>query len=51
DLDKVFYLLSRGFSEKEAKGLILRGKFLNMLKEVKNQEIVDKFIELLMEAI
>lgn len=51
DVDKVFYLLSRGFNEKEAKGLILRGKFLNMLKEVKNREIVDRFIELLMEAI
>ena len=51
DEDKIFYLLSRGFNEKEAKGLILRGKFLNLLKEVKNEEIVDKFMNLLMEAI
>lgn len=49
--DKVFYLLSRGFTEKEAKGLILRGKFLNMLDKIKDQDIVEKFMDVLMEAI
>lgn len=49
--DKIFYLLSRGFTEKQAKGLILKGKFLNMLDGIRNKEIIDKFVDILMEAI
>ena len=51
DKEKIFYLLSRGFSEKEAKSLILRGKFLNLLQEVKKQDVIDRFMDILMEAI
>lgn len=51
DKEKIFYLESRGFNEREAKALILRGKFLNLLHEVKQQEIVDRFMNILMEAI
>lgn len=49
--DKVFYLLSRGFTEKQAKGLILQGKFLNMLNKIRDKEIINKFMDILMEAI
>lgn len=49
--DKLFYLLSRGFNEREAKGLILKGKFLGILNRINNQEFIDKFIEVLMGAI
>lgn len=49
--DKVFYLLSRGFNENEAKGLILKGKFLSLFKNIDRQEIIDRFINILMEAI
>ena len=51
DKEKVFYLLSRGFNQKEAKALVLRGKFLELLQEVKKQDIVDRFMNILMEAI
>lgn len=49
--DKVFYLLSRGFSENEAKGLILKGKFLSLFGCVKNQNIVDAFMNILEEVV
>lgn len=49
--DKVFYLLSRGFTEKQAKGLILQGKFLNILSKIRDKEIINKFMDILMEAI
>lgn len=49
--DKLFYLLSRGFKEREAKGLILKGKFLSILSRIENQEFIDKFIEVLMGEI
>lgn len=51
DNDKIFYLLSRGFSEKEARVLILKGKFLNILNKASNDEIIDKFIDVLLESI
>lgn len=51
DQDKLFYLLSRGFNEREAKSLILRGKFLNLFKNIDRLDIVEKFMSFLMEAI
>lgn len=51
DQDKLFYLLSRGFDEKQAKNLILRGKFLNLFKNVDRLDIVEEFMKFLMEAI
>ncbi len=51
DKDKLFYLLSRGFNEKEAKGLILKGKFLSVLNRIDNEGFINKFIDILMEAI
>lgn len=51
DEDKVFYLLSRGFNKKQARALILRGKFLNLFREINREDIVNEFLNLLMEAI
>lgn len=51
DQDKIFYLLSRGFNEREAKALILRGKFLNLFKKMHREDIINEFLNLLMEAI
>ncbi len=51
DKDKVFYLMCRGFSEKEARVLILQGKFLNLLTRVKDDEVIEKFMNVLLECV
>ena len=47
DEEKMFYLLSRGFNENQAKGIILKGKFLSLLSKIENDEIVEKFMNVL----
>lgn len=47
DENKMFYLLSRGFSESQGKALILEGKFVNLLKEVNDEDIVEGFLDVL----
>ncbi len=39
DNDKLFYLMSRGFSLKDAKKLIIMANFNNIIKEISNEEL------------
>lgn len=42
DENKLFYLMSRGLSEKESKKLIIEGNFTPILDKVNNEELVDE---------
>ncbi len=39
DLDKMFYMMSRGFSEKEAKKLIIKGSFEEIINTIPNEAV------------
>ena len=42
---ELFYIMSRGFTEKEAMKLIVRAKFNSILDSIKNEELKSKIIE------
>ena len=45
DENKLFYLMSRGFSEKEAKKLIIEGAFSGIIDEIKVEEIKEEVMD------
>ena len=42
---ELFYIMSRGFTEKEAMKLMVRAKFNSILESIKNEELKNKIIE------
>ena len=42
---ELFYIMSRGFDEKEAMKLLVRAKFNNIIQNIKNQELRDEILE------
>lgn len=42
---ELFYIMSRGFNEKEAMKLLVRAKFNNIIQNIKNQELRDEILE------
>ena len=42
DEDKLFYIMSHGYSKKEAEKLIIMSKFKNILNEINNSEIQEQ---------
>ena len=42
---ELFYIMSRGFNEKEAIKLLVRAKFNNIIQNIKNQELRDEILE------
>lgn len=47
DENKLFYLMSRGFSESEAKKIIVRGYFDNIIEEINCQKIRDEIEQII----
>ena len=45
DDKQLFYILSRGFSEKEAEKLIVRAKFNRIIDKIKDEEYKEELIE------
>lgn len=43
DKEKLFYLMSRGINEKDARKIIVHGFFEQVLKKIQNKEIYDEF--------
>ena len=41
---ELFYIMSRGFSEKDALKLLVRAKFNSIIEGIKNQEIKNRLI-------
>ena len=42
---ELFYIMSRGFNEKEAMKLLVRAKFNKIIQNIKNQELRDEILE------
>lgn len=45
DNKELFYIMTRGISEKEAKKIIVKAKFNSVVKEIKNEEIQNLVLE------
>ena len=45
DEKEVFYIMSRGFSLKDAMKLIVRARFNKIMEEIKNEEIKNEILE------
>ena len=43
--DKLFYLMSRGYSKKEAEKLIVLGNFMNIINTISSEDIKNKVLE------
>ena len=48
---KLFYLMSRGYNEKEAEKLIILGRFMHMITCIPSKKIQDNVISLIEEKI
>ena len=48
DRNKIFYLMSRGLSEEEAKQTLVKGFFTPLIEKISNEKIKD-YIELIVE--
>ncbi|MCX8075011.1 MAG: Fe-S cluster assembly protein SufD [Clostridia bacterium] len=42
---KLFYLMSRGFNEKEAKKLIIEGSFSNIINEISDEDLKEEIMD------
>lgn len=47
DAEKLFYLMSRGFSEKESEKLIITGNFLKIINEIPDSNTRDDLLEII----
>ena len=43
--NKLFYIISRGLSEKDAMKLIVKAKFNKILKTIKDEELKQEIVE------
>ena len=51
DDEKLFYLMSRGFSKKEAEKLIVDAKFNKIISNINNEKIIDELKNMLIDII
>ncbi len=51
DKEKLFYIMSRGYSMKEAEKLIVMGNFTNILKSIPDENIINTIHDLISEKI